>query len=93
MLITYLPFYDYSIDETTVHVSLPGASDHNRIERQGIDFVSETGIDLQYSDAAAFTALPEYAWLLANAERFDFAQPEPDGDAPVTSPWHWHYAP
>ncbi len=66
-------------------------SDHNRVERLGIDFVSESGVDLEYSHAADFIALPEYRWLLANAERFGF-EPDPvAAGAPVSSPWHWRH--
>ncbi len=70
-------------------MSLP--SEHSQPKRQGIDFVSEEGLDLQYSDAKAFQALPEYHWLLENAGRFGFA-PMPPPDAAV-SPWHWHWEP
>jgi LAS superfamily LD-carboxypeptidase LdcB len=69
-------------------VSLPGASDHNRIERLGLDFVTEDGVDLRYSDPAAFRARAEYRWLVDHAARFGF---EGEG-ADSASPWHWHYA-
>ncbi len=87
IFVTYMPYYEYSAMKTLPHVSLPGASDHNRIERQGLDFVSESGVDLRYSDSAAFRALAEHQWLLANAERFGFVG-EGVGSA---SPWHWHF--
>jgi hypothetical protein len=89
LFVRYMPYYDYSPAKTLPHVSLPGASDHNRIERQGLDFVSESGVDLRYSDAAAFEALEEYRWLFENAARFGFLAEAPDG----TSPWHWHFEP
>lgn len=87
IFIRYMPNYDYSPVKTRPHVSLPGASDHNYVERQGIDFVSEAGVDLRYSDPSAFRALEEYRWLVENAERFGFACDEPDG----VSPWHWYF--
>lgn len=88
IFVRYMPYYAYSVDQTKPHVSLPGASDHNRVERQGIDFVSESGVDLRYSDAAAFRALPQHAWLLENGPRFGF-----EGEGPTSqSPWHWHFA-
>lgn len=87
IFVSYMPYYDYSPTKTLLHVSLPGASDHNRVERQGIDFVSEEGVDLRYSDAEAFRALDEYAWLVANAARFGFEDQGPGG----LSPWHWHF--
>ncbi|MFO0687923.1 MAG: M15 family metallopeptidase [Myxococcota bacterium] len=95
LIVDLLPRFDYSLEQTIVHVSLPGASDHNRVDRLGVDFVSEQGVDLDWADAAAFRALPEYAWLVANAKRFGF-EPDPPkpGDppgTPPTSPWHWRY--
>jgi hypothetical protein len=75
------------LEKTRPHVSLPGASDHNHVERQGIDFVSEEGVDLRYSDPSAFRALEEHGWLIENAERFGFACDKPDG----VSPWHWYF--
>ena len=91
LIVEFLPRFDYSLVQTQAHVSLPGASDHNRVERLGIDFVSESGVDLEYSHAADFIALPEYRWLLANAERFGF-EPDPvAAGAPVSSPWHWRH--
>ena len=91
LIVELLPRFDYSLQQTLPHVSLPGGSDHNRVDRLGIDFVSESGVDLEYSHAADFMALPEYRWLLANAGRFGFeAEPVPGG-GPPTSPWHWRY--
>lgn len=91
LIVELLPRFGYSLDQTVVHVSLPGASDHNRVDRLGVDFVSESGVDLAYADTAAFMALPEYGWLVANAARFGFA-PDPvrPGEA-VASPWHWRF--
>lgn len=91
LIVDLLPRFDHSLEQTIVHVSLPGASDHNRVDRLGVDFVSEGGVDLAWADAAAFRALPEYAWLIANAKRFGF-EPDPvrPGELP-SSPWHWRY--
>ncbi len=88
IFVSYMPYYDYSPRKTLPHVSLPGASDHNRVERQGIDFVSESGVDLRYSDAEAFRALDEYRWLSENASRLGFVGEPPGGP----SPWHWHFS-
>ncbi len=88
IFVSYMPYHGYSVAETLPHVSVPGASDHNRPERQGIDFVSQDGVDLRYSDAPAFEALDEYRWLVENAARFGFANDEPGG----VSPWHWHFS-
>jgi len=91
LIVELLPRFGYSLDETLVHVSLPGASDHNRTDRLGVDFVNEAGIDLAWADAAAFTALPEYAWLVAHAAAFGFAPDPPRPGEPVASPWHWRF--
>lgn len=91
LLLSLLPYYDYSIDAARIHVNLPGASEHNRVECQGIDFVSESGVDLQYRDARAFAALPEHAWLQKNAARFGFSPEAPEDGGVAASPWHWHY--
>jgi len=84
---SYLPVADYSLRETLRHVSLP--SEHSQPDRQGIDFVSEAGVDIAYADPEAFRALPEFAWLVAHASGFGFA-PLPDEEA-ASSPWHWHW--
>lgn len=87
VFVSYMHLYAYSPAKTKVHVSLPGASDHNRTEHQGIDFVSEAGVDRQYSDPVAFKALDEYRWLVEHASRFNFFADE-HADA---SPWHWSH--
>lgn len=91
LIVQMLPHFDYSLEKTLVHVSLPGASDHNRVDRLGIDFVSDSGIDLAWSDAAAFTALPQYAWLVAHAREFGFEPDPPKAGLAVASPWHWRW--
>ena len=88
LFVRFMPLYDYSPARTLPHVSLPGASDHNRIDRLGLDFVTEDGVDLRYSDPAAFRARAEYRWLVDHADRFGFAGEGADS----ASPWHWHYA-
>ena len=87
IFVRYMPCYDYSPEKTRPHVSLPGASDHDRVERQGLDFVTEHGVDLRYSDAPAFRELAEHRWLLENAGRFGF---EGEGLGGL-SPWDWHF--
>ena len=88
IFVSYMPYHGYSVMKTLPHVSVPGASDHNRPERQGIDFVSQDGVDLGYRDAPAFEALDEYRWLLENAARFGFLSDEASG----VSPWHWYFS-
>jgi hypothetical protein len=88
IFVSYLPYYEYSVEKIAPHVSLPGASDHNRVEQQGIDVVSEGGVDLRYGDAEAFKGLDEYQWLMDNAAAHGFVGEGPDS----ASPWHWHHA-
>lgn len=91
LIVDLMPRFDYSLEQTTAHVTLPGASDHNRVDRLGVDFVSESGVDLAWADAPSFIALPEYRWLLEHGAEYGFA-PEPvAAGAPVSSPWHWRF--
>lgn len=92
LIIELLPRFDYSLEQTLVHVSLPGASDHNRVDQLGVDFVSERGVDLAWADAPGFMALAEYRWLEAHAARFGFESDPPREGEPVASPWHWRHA-
>lgn len=92
LIVELLPRFDYALEKTLVHVSLPGASDHNRVDRLGIDFASESGVDLAWADAPKFMALAEYRWLEANAVRFGFEADPPRAGEPVASPWHWRHA-
>lgn len=91
LIVDLMPRFDYSLEKTTAHVTLPGASDHNRVDRLGVDFVSEAGVDLAWTDAAAFIALPEYRWLLAHGAEYGFAPDPVAAGAPVGSPWHWRF--
>jgi len=92
LIVELMPRFDYSLEKTLVHVTLPGASDHNRVDRLGVDFVSERGVDLAYGDAAAFMALREYGWLVEHAARFGFVPDPPKEGEPIASPWHWRFA-
>ena len=91
LIVDLMPRFDYSLERTTAHVTLPGASDHNRVDRLGVDFVSEAGVDLAWADAPAFIALPEYRWLVQHGAEHGF-EPDPvAAGAPVSSPWHWRF--
>lgn len=87
----YLPKHHYSIKEGRQWVALPGHSEHGNPGTQAIDFINEEG---ENGDDAAekFEALPEYTWLLKNADRFGFELSYPRGTKGTTfEPWHWRY--
>ena len=92
LFVFYMSNHDYSITETNRHVALPGYSEHGNPSQQAIDFINQDGINGEY-DPPAFEALPEYAWLQANAGKFGFTLSYPRNN-PMNSafePWHWHY--
>jgi len=88
----YLPKHGSSVRETNRFVALPGYSEHGNPQQQAIDFINEAGINGE-DHPEEFEALPEYAWLTANASRFGFHLSYPRGNPHHTSfePWHWHY--
>lgn len=92
LFIFYLREHDYSIRQTAKSVALPGYSEHGDSAHQAVDFVNADGIDGQ-DEPAEFEDLPEYQWLLKNADKFCFALSYPrDGEKGIAfEPWHWHY--
>ncbi|HBG26392.1 MAG TPA: hypothetical protein DDX75_04795 [Phycisphaerales bacterium] len=58
--------------------------------RQALDFINENGIN---GDGCPeqFEALPEFAWLIKNADRFGFilSYPEDAKEGITYEPWHW----
>ncbi len=88
----YLRQHQYSLLETASLNALPGYSEHGDLEKQGIDFVNEDGVD-DDSPPEVFEKLPEYKWLRRNAYRYGFFMSYPRGNPTGISfePWHWHY--
>ncbi|MCE5341703.1 MAG: M15 family metallopeptidase [Planctomycetaceae bacterium] len=90
LFVFYLSNHDYSIRETVKYVALPGYSEHGCPRRQALDFINEDGIN---GDGCPekFEVLPEYVWLMKNAQRFNFILSYPkDSSAGITyEPWHW----
>jgi len=97
----YLVFYyltsssDYSHKENAKWIAMPGYSEHGNPINNAIDFTSENGIN-GFSDnqtAKDFEALPEFDWLMKNANQFNFylsySKDNPFGVA--FEPWHWHW--
>jgi len=92
LFLASLKNHSYSIRETAKFVALPGYSEHGCPRLQAIDFVNEDGIDGQ-NNPQLFEVLPEYAWLVKNAQNFNFAlsYPKDSNDGIAFEPWHWHY--
>ena len=92
LFLASLKNHNYSIRETAKFVALPGYSEHGCPRLQAIDFVNEDGIDGQ-NNPQLFEVLPEYAWLVKNAQKFNFAlsYPKDSNDGIAFEPWHWHY--
>lgn len=92
LFLFYLPKHGHSITETNRFVALPGHSEHGNPDRQAIDFINQDGINGE-DNPEEFEALPEYAWLQANAGRFGFFLSYPRDNPTNTAfePWHWHF--
>lgn len=92
LFVSSLKNHNYSIRETAKFVALPGYSEHGDLEHQAIDFINEDGINCQ-SDAKNFEALPEYNWLLKNAQKFNFvlSYPKNSPEGITFEPWHWRF--
>jgi hypothetical protein len=97
----YLFFYylttssDYSLKENAKWIAMPGYSEHGNPVNNAMDFTSENGIN-GFSDnqtAADFEALPEFYWLMENANQFNFylSYPKDNTFGVAYEPWHWHW--
>ncbi|MBI4397692.1 MAG: M15 family metallopeptidase, partial [Candidatus Omnitrophica bacterium] len=94
LFVYYLKNHEYSVQETNRWVALPGLSEHNRPEVEAIDFISEEGVSGE-NQPEDFEHLPQYDWLLANANRFGFVLSYPRNNTTNSAfePWHWRYEP
>ncbi|NWF89191.1 MAG: D-alanyl-D-alanine carboxypeptidase family protein [Ignavibacteriaceae bacterium] len=97
----YLFFYylttssEYSLKENAKWIAMPGYSEHGNPVNNAIDFTSENGIN-GFSDnqtAKDFEALPEFDWLMKNANQFNFylSYPKDNPFGVAYEPWHWHW--
>jgi LAS superfamily LD-carboxypeptidase LdcB len=82
--------HKYSIRETVKYVALVGYSEHGCPRRQALDFINEDGINGD-GNPQQFEDLPEFAWLMKNAQRFNFilSYPKDSKDGITYEPWHW----
>lgn len=97
----YLFFYylttssEYSLKENAKWIAMPGYSEHGNTINNAIDFVNENGINGFSNDQTAsdFEALPEFEWLMKNANQFNFylSYPKDNPYGVAYEPWHWHW--
>jgi LAS superfamily LD-carboxypeptidase LdcB len=84
----------YSLYENAKWIAMPGYSEHNS-KNTAIDFISENGINGQAKGQTAedFEKLPEYSWLVANAEKYNFylTYPRDNSYGVGYESWHWHW--
>lgn len=85
----------YSLLENAKWIAMPGYSEHGSPINNAIDFTSVDGIN-GFNDnqtAADFEALPEYEWMLNNANKFNFhlSYPKNNPHGVEFEPWHWHW--
>ena len=82
----------FSIRKTASSIALPGYSEHGCPLTQALDFINADGLNCN-SSTEKFIALPEYAWLKANAKKFNFELSYPPGsNTGITfEPWHWRH--
>jgi hypothetical protein len=97
----YLFFYylttssEYSLKENARWIAMPGYSEHGNPTNNAIDFTNESGVN-GFEDgqtASDFEALPEFDWLVKNANQFNFylSYPKDNPFGVAFEPWHWHW--
>jgi hypothetical protein len=92
LFVFYLPKHHYSIRETAKFVAFPGYSEHGYPPRQAMDFINADGINGE-DDPSEFANLPEYHWLIKNAETYGFrlSYPKDSKEGISFEPWHWRF--
>jgi len=87
--------HQYSLQDTARLVAFPGYSEHGDPVNNAVDFVNADGISGENPGQTPedFERLPEYQWLLAHAQEFNFHLSYPRGNQLGISfePWHWHW--
>ena len=91
----YLPGVNYSLRENAKWIAMPGYSQHGDPVYNAIDFTSQEGINgfSEHQKSSDFAALPEYKWMLENANKFHFylSYPKDNKWGVAFEPWHWHW--
>jgi LAS superfamily LD-carboxypeptidase LdcB len=82
---------NYDVQETVKRASVPGFSEHARIDWLATDIMPHTVNTAGFR----FEDTPEYAWLIEHAHEFDFYESYPEGNDTglVFEPWHWQHRP
>lgn len=84
--------YDFDLEQTLTRVAMPPYSQHCLANHTAIDMLN---IDGEPSDEEPqeFSKSIEYAWLLKNAQRFNFYESYPPNnpDGIMWEPWHWQF--
>ena len=92
----YLPGNKFSLKENAKWIAMPGYSQHGDPVYTAIDFTNGKGIN-GFSDgqtAEDFAKLPEYAWMIEYANKYNFylSYPKENKWGVEFEPWHWHWA-
>ncbi len=85
----------YSLKENAKWIAMPGYSQHGSPVNNAIDFCNADGINgfSDHQTSADFASLPEYKWMLQNANKFNFYLSYPQNNiwGVGFEPWHWHW--
>lgn len=86
---------EYSLKENAKWIAMPGYSEHGHPINNALDFINEAGINGMNKGQTAedFAELPEYKWLLKNADKFNFylTYSRNNNLGVNFEPWHWHW--
>jgi hypothetical protein len=84
---------NYSLKENSKKVAMPGYSQHNNPYNNAIDLCNQDGINgfSGKQTASDFEKLPEFQWMLANANKYNFylTYPKNNQFGIAYEPWHW----
>lgn len=76
------------IEDILTHIAIPGFSEHHSGRAVDIHANGRALLEEEFENTDAF------AWLTANAHRFDFrlSYPRANASGIIYEPWHWFYA-
>lgn len=85
----YLFKHKWDLNKVLGFAALPGWSEHELPEKQGMDLSPRKGIAYPKD----FYKTKEYKWLLKNAKKFGFylSFPKENKKGVIFEPWHWHH--
>ncbi len=95
LFLHYLPGNKFSLKENAKWIAMPGYSQHGDPVNNAIDFTNADGINgfSNGQTAEDFVKLPEYAWMIQNANKYNFylSYPKNNRWGVAFEPWHWHW--